>query len=129
MKLDFKCMRDIMLTLGKELQPDDNGNMQRISANELYQLMLKHKYSKGVVLAHLKFLFEYGALIPSKKYINETVQGVCGISYPDGYSLIEKLRSPDVVEIMYKILLSGMPEKLSDFIKQIDRTQSDLLKQ
>lgn len=129
MKLDFKCIRDIMLTLEKELQPDDNGIMTRISADYLCKLMsVKYKYPNGIIKAHLRFLFKSGALTPSEKYINEDMEGIEDITYPDGYSLIENLRSPDAIEVIYKVMLAGMPEKLSDFLKQIDRTRSDLLK-
>ena len=128
MKLDFKCIRDIMLTLEKELQPDESGNIQRISADEICELMSKYKYKNGVIKAHLRFLFRSGALIPSDKYICEDIEGIEDIAYPDGYSLIENLRTPDAIEILYKAMLSGMPEKLSDFFNQIDRTRSDLLK-
>lgn len=127
MKLDFKCIRDIMLTLEKELQPDDSGDMQCISADELCELMSKYKYKSGIIKAHLRFLFKSGALIPAEKYINDDVEGIADIAYPDGYSLIENLRSPDAIELIYKAVLAGMPEKLSDFLKQIDRTRSDLL--
>ena len=127
MKIDFKCIRDIMLTLEKELQPDDDGEMQCISADELCELMSKYKYKNGMIKAHLKILFRSGALIPSEKYINEEMEGINDIAYPDGYSLIENLRSPDAIELIYKAMLAGMPENLSDFIKQIDRTRSDLL--
>ena len=129
MKLDFKCIRDIMLTLEKELQPDESGNIQRISADELCELMSKYKYKKGIIKAHLRFLFKSGALIPSAKYISEDMEGIEDIAYPDGYSLIENLRTPDAIELLYKAMLAGMPEKISDFFKQIDRTRSDLLQQ
>ena len=129
MKLDFNCIRDIMLTLEDCLQPDDSGIMQGIGADELCELLSHKNYSKGTVKAHLRFLYDSNALIPLEKYIDDDCAGVADISYPEGYAFLERLRPPDAVEVVFKTFLAAMPDKLSDFIKEIDRTKLDLLKQ
>lgn len=129
MKVDFKCMRDIMLTLENILQPDETGIIAEISPSQLCLAMSDLNYSNGVILAHLQILFKCGALEQGSIWINETITNIADISYPDGYSLIENLRSPDAVELLYKVLINGLPEKVADVIKELNRTKADLLKQ
>lgn len=127
MKLDFNCMRDIMLTLETALQPDDNGMIDEISPSDLWSLMSDKGYSKGIIIKHLEYLIMSGALIKGSKWINEDIDNVADIAYPEGYSLIENLREPDIIERLYKLALIGLPDKVSDIVKELNQKKSDRL--
>ena len=127
MKLDFGCMRDIMLTLEKELQPNDNGVICEISPSDLCELMSDKEYSKGIIIKHLEYLCISGALIKGSQWINEDLDNIADIAYPEGYALIENLRKPDIIERLYELALIGLPEKVSDIVKALNRKESDHL--
>lgn len=127
MKLDFNCMRDIMLTLEENLQPNDSGVICEISPSDLCDLMSDKEYSKGIIIKHLEYLCISGALIKGSKWISEDLDNIADIAYPEGYALIENLRQPDIIERLYELALIGLPEKVSDIVKALNCKKSDHL--
>lgn len=127
MKLDFACMRDILLTLESMLQPDKSGNMKPVRVSELCEAMNESPFSDGIIAAHVRYLFEMGALKPGSLYVDADIEDIDDISYPDGYALLENLRKPDAVEVLYKVFTHVMPNNVAEIINEFNKTKAYLL--
>lgn len=80
MKLNPDCIRDILLVIEEKIIPDEDGDTEPITAEELCDSVVLRKYQRGEVLYTVKSLFREGMVEEGPSYVSDSFPRIADLT-------------------------------------------------
>lgn len=124
MQTNLDCIRDILLVLEDNLQPDSKGKIIPIDVKKLPDYMSLKKYSDTEIYYHVRLLYDYGVLVQGRQFIIDDIPRIANIT-ASGKAMLNKLRPKDAVQKLIPVLAKFLPGKGEEIVKLIIQTDTD----
>lgn len=72
MKYDVNLLRDIILTIAQNLEPDEYGYIEEIDTLEFVKIFFKN-YKSNEILYWIRQLMDARIIIPGSKYVDQPI--------------------------------------------------------
>ena len=116
MTLNIDCIRDIIIAISDNIQPDSFGNVDPINPVELAYSNLSN-YPSNEVLYWIRQLMDSHIIISGKKYVDEPIPYIKDLSI-SGYQFINATKPPSIWEKVKPKLLAVSAGSISIFIEK-----------
>lgn len=103
MKYDVNLLRDIILTIAQNLEPDEYGYIEEIDTLEFVKIFFKN-YKSNEILYWIRQLMDARIIIPGSKYVDQPMPQIKDLSL-NGYRFVDVTKNPSTWESIKPKLL------------------------
>lgn len=103
MKYDVNLLRDIILTVAQNLEPDEYGYIEEIDTLEFVKIFFKN-YKSNEILYWIRQLMDARIIIPGSKYVDQPMPQIKDLSL-NGYRFVDVTKNPSTWESIKPKLL------------------------
>ena len=103
MKYDVNLLRDIILTIAQNLEPDEYGYIEEIDTLEFVKIFFKN-YRSNEILYWIRQLMDARIIIPGSKYVDQPIPQIKDLSL-NGYRFVDVTKNPSTWESIKPKLL------------------------
>ncbi len=103
MKYDVNLLRDIILTIAQNLEPDEYGYIEEIDTLEFVKIFFKN-YKSNEILYWIRQLMDARIIIPGSKYVDQPIPQIKDLSL-NGYRFVDVTKNPSTWESIKPKLL------------------------
>ena len=113
MELNPQCIRDILIVLEKNMEPNQFGMMPLIVPKELLGKSPLDNYPDNVIMYHIRQMFASNLLVAWKTYSSEGIPIIADIS-PAGHQFLKALKDETTFKKFVTVL-----SKTSDILSAL----------
>lgn len=111
MKYDVNLLRDIILTIAQNLEPDEYGYIEEIDTLEFVKIFFKN-YKSNEILYWIRQLMDARIIIPGSKYVDQPIPQIKDLSL-NGYRFVDVTKNPSTWESikpkLFDVAINSIP--------------------
>lgn len=116
MKYDVNLLRDIILTIAQNLEPDEYGYIEEIDTLEFVKIFFKN-YKSNEILYWIRQLMDARIIIPGSKYVDQPMPQIKDLSL-NGYRFVDVTKNPSTWESIKPKLLDVVINSIPALIEK-----------